>query len=69
MTITAISDWMTQAEVEAEFKIPVATLAEQRGRRTHGRHGEQGPEFYKIGRSVRYKRADVVAWLESKRVA
>ena len=28
-----------------------------------------GPEFYKIGRSVRYKRAEVVEWINARRRA
>lgn len=28
-----------------------------------------GPAFYKLGRSVRYRRAEVIAWAESRRKA
>ncbi|MEX3015707.1 helix-turn-helix transcriptional regulator [Gymnodinialimonas hymeniacidonis] len=27
----------------------------------------QGPEFFKLGRSVRYRRSDVLAWVDSRR--
>jgi len=29
----------------------------------------QGPGFYKLGRSVRYRRAEVIAWAEARRKA
>jgi predicted DNA-binding transcriptional regulator AlpA len=28
-----------------------------------------GPDFYKLGRSVRYRRAEVMAWAEARRKA
>jgi len=28
-----------------------------------------GPHFYKIGRSVRYKRAEVIDWIAARRMA
>jgi predicted DNA-binding transcriptional regulator AlpA len=28
-----------------------------------------GPGFYKLGRSVRYRRAEVIAWAEARRKA
>jgi predicted DNA-binding transcriptional regulator AlpA len=32
------------------------------------RHLGEGPPYYKIGRSVRYKLSEALAWLESYRV-
>lgn len=32
------------------------------------RHLGEGPPYYKIGRSVRYKLSEALAWLESHRV-
>ena len=28
-----------------------------------------GPHFYKIGRSVRYKRSEVIDWIDARRMA
>ncbi|PSO19497.1 helix-turn-helix domain-containing protein [Bradyrhizobium sp. MOS003] len=33
------------------------------------RTSQSGPPFIKIGRSVRYRKVDIVEWLESKRCA
>ena len=47
--------------------IAVATLAEWRtGKNQEAR---RGPVFHKLGGSIRYLKSDVVAWLDSKRVA
>jgi predicted DNA-binding transcriptional regulator AlpA len=32
------------------------------------RHKGYGPPYYKIGRSVRYDKAELIAWLEQHRV-
>jgi predicted DNA-binding transcriptional regulator AlpA len=32
------------------------------------RHLGEGPPYYKVGRSVRYKLSEVLAWLEHHRV-
>jgi len=29
----------------------------------------QGPNFFKLGRSVRYRRSEVIAWVEERRKA
>lgn len=29
----------------------------------------QGPEYFKLGRSVRYRRCDVIDWVEARRKA
>lgn len=29
----------------------------------------QGPDFFKLGRSVRYRRSEVIAWVEERRRA
>ncbi|MFA5606616.1 MAG: helix-turn-helix domain-containing protein [Leucobacter sp.] len=47
--------------------VAVATLAEWRTGKN--RETRRGPAFQKIGGSVRYLKTDVVAWLESHRVA
>lgn len=33
------------------------------------RHKRKGPTYLRVGHRIRYKRADVIAWLELERVA
>lgn len=48
---------LTPAEVAARLRVDILTLANWRARR-------QGPQFLKVGRrAVRYRRADVDAFL------
>jgi excisionase family DNA binding protein len=50
---------MTMAEVSELLGIPVSTL--------YGwRHRGEGPAGYRIGRRVRYRRAEVEAWIEAR---
>jgi excisionase family DNA binding protein len=50
---------MTMAEVSDLLRIPVSTL--------YGwRHRGEGPAGYRIGRHVRYRRAEVEAWIETR---
>lgn len=51
-------EWQSPEEVAEEFGIPVGTVYAWRYKGT-------GPRGYKIGRHVRYKRADLDAWLEA----
>lgn len=46
----------------AELGVPEATLAQWRYRSV-------GPAYVKVGRHVRYRRADIDAWLDSQSVA
>ncbi len=56
--------WMTEKEVSAHTRIPVETL------RTWRRDGAvRVLPFHKIGRLVRYERAEVDAAIEASRVA
>lgn len=48
---------MSLAEVADHLGVPIKTLYTWRSR-------GQGPPGYRIGRHVRYRRADVEAWLE-----
>ena len=48
---------MTMDEVAAWLRIPKATLY-------NWRHRGLGPRSYKVGRHVRYRRADVEAWFD-----
>jgi excisionase family DNA binding protein len=50
---------LTVSDVSEMLGIPVDTL--------YGwRHRGQGPQGYRVGRHVRYRRASVEAWLESR---
>ena len=50
---------MTLTDLAEFLEIPVATL--------YGwRHRGEGPQGYRIGRHVRYRRVEVVAWLHSQ---
>jgi excisionase family DNA binding protein len=51
---------MTAQEVADFLGLPIATLYQWRSR-------EQGPVGYRVGRHVRYRRADVDRWLEAQR--
>lgn len=51
---------LTLVELSEMLGIPVDTL--------YGwRHRGEGPQGYRIGRHVRYRRATVEAWLEGRR--
>jgi predicted DNA-binding transcriptional regulator AlpA len=47
------------AEAAAIVRAPVATLR-------YWRHLGTGPHSFKVGRSVRYWRSEVIAWLEAQ---
>jgi excisionase family DNA binding protein len=49
---------MTIDEVASYIQVPVKTLYDWR-------HRSRGPRGMRVGRYVRYRRADVDAWLES----
>lgn len=50
------------AQAAEYLKIPKSTLEVWRSRKTHG------IPYYKIGSRVRYARADLDAWLQSRRI-
>jgi predicted DNA-binding transcriptional regulator AlpA len=52
---------LAPADVARVLGVPVATLANWRSGRT-------GPVFLKIGRHVRYRRADLEAWIDERAV-
>lgn len=52
---------LTDDDVSAITQVKTGTLAAWRSRR-------QGPPFFRMGRCVRYRRADIEAWLATKRV-
>lgn len=53
-------EWMREHEVSALLSIPVRTLQDWRLKRL-------GPPSYKLGRAVRYRRGEVLAWADSHR--
>lgn len=55
-----LDELLTLDELCAMLKITKATAYKQR---TTG----SGPPAYRIGKHLRFKRSDVVAWLETKR--
>jgi excisionase family DNA binding protein len=50
---------MTTAEVAAYLRVPVATIHQWRYR-------SEGPRAAKVGRHLRFRKADVDAWLEQQ---
>ena len=57
-----MDDWLTVQELAAWLKIPEATLYAWRSRGS-------GPRGAKIGRHVRYRRAEVEEWLSDPQEA
>ena len=55
-----IGDLLTLREVAELLRVPDATLR-------YWRHCKTGPNSYKIGRHVRYRRQDVHTWLRNQR--
>jgi excisionase family DNA binding protein len=51
-----LDELLTLGEVAELLRVPDATLR-------YWRHRGTGPESFKIGRHVRYRRSDVRAWL------
>lgn len=54
--------WLGPKELAAEFGVPVTTVYQWNSKRT-------GPRAARIGRHVRYRRADVEAWTEAQYAA
>jgi excisionase family DNA binding protein len=52
-------DLLTLVEVAAELRVPVETLRKWRARGT-------GPRAAKVGRHLRYRRAEVDRWLAER---
>lgn len=51
---------MTTQQVADYLSVPLGTLYQWR-------HAGSGPRGFRVGRHVRFRRADVDAWLESRR--
>ncbi|GAA4286190.1 helix-turn-helix domain-containing protein [Georgenia daeguensis] len=54
---TTDSPWLSTAALAAELDMPESTLR-------YWRHVGRGPRGLRLGRQVRYARADVESWLE-----
>jgi hypothetical protein len=52
---------LTPEDVARLLAVPTATLAQWRYR-------HQGPPFLRVGRCVRYDRADVLAYLQGRKI-
>ena len=59
VTPHANDELMTMNEVADVVRVPVATLR-------YWRHLGSGPRSFRIGRSVRYWRTEVLLWLEQQ---
>ncbi|HEY6682278.1 MAG TPA: helix-turn-helix domain-containing protein [Propionibacteriaceae bacterium] len=55
----ANGELLTMTEVAGVVRVPVATLR-------YWRHLGSGPRSFRVGRSVRYWRTDVLHWLEQR---
>jgi len=53
--------WLTPPDLAREMNVALLTLADWRVKGI-------GPKFAKVGRLVRYRRSDVLAWLDSRTV-
>lgn len=54
-------EYLPRLEVASLMRKPVATLA-------RWSYQGQGPPYYRLGRGVVYRRAEVEAWIEAQRV-
>jgi DNA-binding transcriptional MerR regulator len=57
--ITPVRELMTTRDVESEFGIPEGTLR-------YFRSTGVGPPSFRLAGRVRYRRADVLAWVEDQ---
>ncbi len=51
-------EFLTEKEVAKELKVTPACLQKMR-------HDERGPRFVRFGRLIRYRRSDVIRYMES----
>lgn len=61
LTAPIQKEWVNPNEVHQEFGFSVSTLAKWRMTKKH-------LEFSKIGKYIKYKRSDIVDFLESNRI-
>ncbi|TFV49584.1 DNA-binding protein [Blastococcus sp. TF02A-35] len=57
-----LEDLLSTAEFAQKAKVPAGTVR-------HWRDVGTGPAYLRIGRHVRYRPSDVMAWLEGQRVS
>jgi predicted DNA-binding transcriptional regulator AlpA len=57
---SATKEWLTPNELESEFSISTSTQAKLRC--------SKSIPYHKIGKYVRYKRADINQWFDSAKV-
>jgi len=62
MSTPTIETPLAMAQVAELLNVPINTLR-------YWRHVGAGPRSFKVGKHVRYDRADVVAWLDEQRIA
>jgi len=60
--ITGHDDLLTETQAADFLRLSVRTLQAWRV-------SKRGPDFVKVGRAVRYRRRDLVAWLRSNTVS
>lgn len=60
-TLLPEKPFLSPRELSEYLDVPYATLAAWRCR------GEGGPRWFRFGRHVRYRRDDVLAWIEQNR--
>jgi excisionase family DNA binding protein len=53
-----LPDLATRAEVSAYTRVAMSTLA-------RWAMEDRGPKFVRLGRAVRYRREDVIAWVDA----
>jgi len=54
-----MDDLLSPTELAAQLKVPVSTVYRWNQEQT-------GPTPYRIGKHIRYRRADVEAWMEGR---
>jgi excisionase family DNA binding protein len=59
MTETNTDEWLSPVQVAEWLGIPLSTLYSWR-------HTGTAPPAYRLGKHLRFKRAEVVAWVESR---
>ncbi len=56
---------LNEDQASAMLGVSVSTLIKLRAACRHKTSGRQGPAYVKLGRSVRYRIADLEAWIEN----
>jgi excisionase family DNA binding protein len=59
MDVTDLPEMITRRQLAEYLGMTEPALSMMVGRR-------QGPKFIRLGRSIRYRREDVIAWLDSR---